>query len=113
MPRHPTSFFNSKYLFVEQPLHKASEFSSKLLVHLSAILFALASAQACFNHVTLVSTTGVLVAHFAIVFVRSYMPHVRMVITGGCSGLRGVLCLKEGVFFGLKEGMSSGQYSTE
>ena len=36
--------FNSKYLFVGTPLHKATEFASKLLAHLSAILFALASA---------------------------------------------------------------------
>ena len=30
--------------FVKQPLHKATEFASKLLTHLSAILFALDSA---------------------------------------------------------------------
>ena len=36
-----------------------------------------------------------------------------MVISGGCAGPGGVLCLKVGVFFGLKEGMSSGQYSIE
>ena len=36
-----------------------------------------------------------------------------MVIASGCSGLGSVLYLKEGVFFGLKEGMSSGQYSIE
>ena len=29
---------------------------------------------------------------------------MRMVISGGCSGPSGVFCLKEGVFFGLKEG---------
>ena len=35
--------------------------------------------------------------------VHSSIVHVRMVISGGCSGPGGVLCLKEGAFLGLKE----------
>ena len=37
---------SSMFFLIKQPLHKATEFASKLLVQLSAILFALASTRA-------------------------------------------------------------------
>ena len=42
--------------YLKQPLHKATELTSKLLAQLSAILFALlAYTQAYVNHVTLLN----------------------------------------------------------
>ena len=41
------------YFFVKQPIRKTTEFALKLLMQLSTILFAFASAQVYFNHVTL------------------------------------------------------------
>ena len=63
-PRRPTDRLNAaKYLiktwsfFVKHLLYKATKFTMKLLVQLSASLFVFASTRAYFNHMMLLLTT--------------------------------------------------------
>ena len=53
LPQCCESLNQNEHFFAEQPLCKSRKFASKLLVHLSAILFVLASARAYSNHMTM------------------------------------------------------------
>ena len=70
--------------FIKQPFHKATEFTSKLIVQLSAILFAFASTQTCLNH------------GFATVFLCRNIAHMHILITGRIDTLTCVHAPAEG-----------------
>ena len=61
-------------VFIKQPLHKATEFASKLLAHLSAICWSSLVHERLFSHMTLLLTPrgGAVVASFVIVFAHHY-----------------------------------------
>ena len=79
MNRLRTANVWTKMCVLSKPLRKAAEFASKLLDQLSAISFALASAQAYFRCWSW--PRAALVAHFTIVFgaslysARAYLHH--------------------------------------
>ena len=75
-PRRPTDHLtavkdsiNTKF-FIKQPLRNATEFLSKLLVQMSVILSAFASAKSVFKN------------GFAIVFACHNKAHISILITG-------------------------------